>query len=627
MSSLRRPCFVFVFSGILEAYGHMGNPACWSGGFTWKTCCDSMWGPQGNSLCWEGVFTHDACCTTSEVDETSEKDTSVSLEANAMDSIKIHECREACMSRFLPRRFQFARASSILDIVDGTLNYPEYYGNHAVCSAIDGMMFSVRLQSLSGSLPLDICAPKECSPDDVKDIALVMYEHLHLTDELKMDVHKLEYSAPLWNMVLANPITSIIVSIVLILSAFFGGGVQRLAKYDSQGVHVVHVMRLVGTTWLVVGHTLIVTRFKGLPVPTHDSSHLPEAPKPRWYVYAWHSINHVHMLFTGLSSICILLSTWLPWRAQSSNSCSMRLRLLIRKIILTWCRLVPPLFLLCFVRAFVNPLLSVHSFHNAYTLAHGAERVRQDQVIYELWPGLPAIVPYLFHTSTWLLFRDGQQLPVYVLQFEIILILSFLVFLACCAPRQSQHLCLVVLLSALLAVSKLTPYGTDYNPYLEFAALVLACAVLRDYFGSQDTGSKSISCLGLVLRLLGTAGLVAVGCLAMFYIPDYGWSLKGTFAMVLLGIFELWRDDGELLAGWERLARISYVTNVLHAEWFVFWLCAWGLGNTHLPPYFVMACAWSTFVLFFSLAGAAVAFVIVIHPVERGLVAIVNCLL
>eukprot|EP00927_Polykrikos_kofoidii_P079286 TRINITY_DN76074_c0_g1_i1.p1 TRINITY_DN76074_c0_g1~~TRINITY_DN76074_c0_g1_i1.p1 ORF type:complete len:580 (-),score=78.41 TRINITY_DN76074_c0_g1_i1:124-1863(-) len=41
-----------------------GNPACWHGSFTFKTCCDSSQGPQGNPSCFDALYTFESCCKT-----------------------------------------------------------------------------------------------------------------------------------------------------------------------------------------------------------------------------------------------------------------------------------------------------------------------------------------------------------------------------------------------------------------------------------------------------------------------------------------------------------------------------------------------------------------------------------
>ena len=82
----------------------------------------------------------------------------------------------------------------------------------------------------------------------------------------------------------------------------------------------------------------------------------------------------------------------------------------------------------------------------------------------------------------------------------------------------------------------------------------------------------------------------------------------------------------------------------MHNEWFTFWLCAWGMGtaprglqscrrsrrlsprhwakNTSegqaaLPPFLVVAVAWSLLVLVLSYVGAALLYVSLLFPAER----------
>ena len=42
--------------------GGQGNPECWSDGFTYDFCCDSMKGPRGSVECWDESFTFEHCC-------------------------------------------------------------------------------------------------------------------------------------------------------------------------------------------------------------------------------------------------------------------------------------------------------------------------------------------------------------------------------------------------------------------------------------------------------------------------------------------------------------------------------------------------------------------------------------
>lgn len=39
-----------------------GDPACWSEGFNWATCCSDEHGPRGNIACWDPQFTFERCC-------------------------------------------------------------------------------------------------------------------------------------------------------------------------------------------------------------------------------------------------------------------------------------------------------------------------------------------------------------------------------------------------------------------------------------------------------------------------------------------------------------------------------------------------------------------------------------
>merc|ERR1712232_762309 len=97
-----------------------------------------------------------------------------------------------------------------------------------------------------------------------------------------------------------------------------------------------------------------------------------------------------------------------------------------------------------------------------------------------------------------------------------------------------------------------------------------------------------------------------------------GW-IDSLFLLAVVGVtlLEVWRDRAGPQLGWARLVRLSYVVNVMHSEWFLFWLWSWGLGSTPLPPYFVMAAAWSIFVVIVSFAGAAVLYASLLFPVER----------
>eukprot|EP00929_Paragymnodinium_shiwhaense_P083765 TRINITY_DN44741_c0_g1_i3.p1 TRINITY_DN44741_c0_g1~~TRINITY_DN44741_c0_g1_i3.p1 ORF type:complete len:289 (-),score=35.35 TRINITY_DN44741_c0_g1_i3:165-1031(-) len=42
-----------------------GNPACWSGRWSWNHCCHERFGQRGNEECWDGSFTYTTCCLPS----------------------------------------------------------------------------------------------------------------------------------------------------------------------------------------------------------------------------------------------------------------------------------------------------------------------------------------------------------------------------------------------------------------------------------------------------------------------------------------------------------------------------------------------------------------------------------
>eukprot|EP00933_Yihiella_yeosuensis_P055913 TRINITY_DN54878_c0_g1_i1.p1 TRINITY_DN54878_c0_g1~~TRINITY_DN54878_c0_g1_i1.p1 ORF type:complete len:131 (+),score=14.79 TRINITY_DN54878_c0_g1_i1:34-393(+) len=90
----------------------------------------------------------------------------------------------------------------------------------------------------------------------------------------------------------------------------------------------------------------------------------------------------------------------------------------------------------------------------------------------------------------------------------------------------------------------------------------------------------------------------------------------------MLAILELWQGKSDVASGLAvRLGvRLSYIVNVIHCEWILFWLASWGLGASPLPPSFVAALAWGLFVLAMSYVSASILFCVVIYPAESSLI-------
>eukprot|EP00930_Biecheleria_cincta_P039540 TRINITY_DN27174_c0_g2_i1.p1 TRINITY_DN27174_c0_g2~~TRINITY_DN27174_c0_g2_i1.p1 ORF type:complete len:1028 (+),score=149.88 TRINITY_DN27174_c0_g2_i1:223-3084(+) len=44
------------------------NHICWSGQFTWDTCCHPRWGPGGNTMCWDDENSWQRCCNRTQKD-------------------------------------------------------------------------------------------------------------------------------------------------------------------------------------------------------------------------------------------------------------------------------------------------------------------------------------------------------------------------------------------------------------------------------------------------------------------------------------------------------------------------------------------------------------------------------
>ena len=48
----------------LHVWG-LGNPQCWTPGFTYELCCDvKVYGAKGNVACWDPIFSYETCCVT-----------------------------------------------------------------------------------------------------------------------------------------------------------------------------------------------------------------------------------------------------------------------------------------------------------------------------------------------------------------------------------------------------------------------------------------------------------------------------------------------------------------------------------------------------------------------------------
>ena len=60
--------YVFAaLSVLLTLFRHvwgLGNPECWTPGFTYELCCDVKHGAKGNVDCWDPIFSYETCCAT-----------------------------------------------------------------------------------------------------------------------------------------------------------------------------------------------------------------------------------------------------------------------------------------------------------------------------------------------------------------------------------------------------------------------------------------------------------------------------------------------------------------------------------------------------------------------------------
>lgn len=554
-----------------------GNPSCWNERFDWASCCDSSFGPGGNGACWDGAYSHELCCGSQ------------------------------CLRSLRANAAKFAHASTWFESVDGGFFTARPRARPAICRALRGRTFAAQAWTAAGlRLVLDLCAPADCGEGDVRAIAEEMYGRV-VGDLSGAEGHAVTYGEPLLRLAARGPRLTAAATSMLLALASLGGGVRDLAR-GCEGQAAIHWARLAGTAWIVTAHTVITVPFDGLPFPSGSGAR--KQPLPQWYTLAWDTVNYANYLFGFLAAYCTLISTWAHWRHQSLGK---RLRSLARKLASTWCRLVPTLLLHTAVRGFVNPLLSLQRYEAASESWWGLMRTKLDDQVHQHWPGLPLLLPYAFRDLRALRAHGPQQPLIYVHMFEIVVLCSLVVFLACGVAQRLQR----PAAAALALATALALKGAGHTRIVGFSMECFAAAVVLDGIGSTFKCAKSERAdakrlAGRVARAILTPMLLGFPTWAVC--AQWAWALEalGLCLLFLMQLWSEWRAES-------RAAKLSYAVNVMHSEWFTFWLVSWGMGGQPLPPCFAAAASMVLLTMAISFGAAALLYVCAIYPMERAL--------